>query len=59
MIKIDIFLPKFSEKIKDSVVLKHYVSTVWKFQDFSVIQILLEINFGESMSSEIVDFACQ
>ena len=26
--------------------------TVWKFQDFSVIQILREINLGESRSSE-------
>ena len=25
--------------------------TVWKFHDFSVIQILREINFGESRSS--------
>ena len=28
------------------------VSTVWKFQDFSVIQILREINFGEFRSSK-------
>ena len=28
------------------------VSTVWKFQDFSVIQILRETNFGESRSSK-------
>ena len=27
--------------------------TVWKWQDFSVIQILREINFGESRSPEI------
>ena len=27
-------------------------NTVWKLQDFSVIQILREINFGESRSSE-------
>ena len=26
--------------------------TVWKFQDFSAIQILCEINFGESRSSK-------
>ena len=25
-----------------------YIHTVWKLQDFSVIQILREINFGES-----------
>ena len=28
------------------------VYTVWKFQDFSVTQILREINFGESRSSK-------
>ena len=27
--------------------------TQWKFQDFSIIQILREINFGESRSSKI------
>ena len=32
------------------------VSTVWKFQDFSVIQILREINFGESRSFETTFF---
>ena len=31
--------------------------TVWKFQDFSVIQILREINFGDSRSSKIAVFA--
>ena len=31
--------------------------TVWKFQDFSVIQILREINFRESRSSKITGFA--
>ena len=31
--------------------------TVWKFQDFSIIQILREINFGESGSSEAAVFA--
>ena len=30
--------------------------TVWKCQDFSVIQILREINFGESRSSETAIF---
>ena len=30
--------------------------TVWKFHDFSVIQILREINFGESRSSKTVKF---
>ena len=33
------------------------ISTVWKFQNFSVIQILREINFGESESFEIAIFA--
>ena len=28
------------------------MSTVWKFQDFSVIQTFWEINFGESRSSK-------
>ena len=31
--------------------------TVWKIQHFSVIQILREINFGESGSSNIAAFA--
>ena len=30
--------------------------TVWKFQDFSVIQVLREINFGESRSSKTAVF---
>ena len=30
---------------------------MWKFQDFSVIQILREINFGESRSSKNAVFA--
>ena len=29
--------------------------TVWKFQDFSITQILREINFGESRSSKIAN----
>ena len=28
------------------------LGTVWKFQDFSVIQILLEITFGEYRTSK-------
>ena len=31
--------------------------TLWKLQDFSKIQILREINFGESRSSKIAIFA--
>ena len=31
-------------------------NTVWKFQDFSIIQILCEINFGESRSSKTAIF---
>ena len=31
--------------------------TVWKFHDFSVTQILLEIDFGESESSKIAVLA--
>ena len=31
--------------------------TVWKFQDFSVIQILREINLGESRSPKTAIFA--
>jgi len=30
---------------------------VWKFHDFSVTQILREINFGESKSSKTIIFA--
>ena len=33
------------------------VATVWKFQDFSVSQILREITFGESRSSNTPVFA--
>ena len=32
------------------------LSTVWKFQDFSVTQILREINYGESRNSKTVIF---
>ena len=32
-------------------------STMWKFQDFSITQILREINFGELRSSKIEVFA--
>ena len=31
--------------------------TVWKFQNFPVIQILREIHLGESISSKIAGFA--
>ena len=37
-------------------------STLWKFQDFSVAQILREINFGESRSSKtaiLINFSLQ
>ena len=37
--------------------LKRVKGTVWKFQDFSVIQILREINFGGSGSSKTAVFA--
>ena len=30
---------------------------MWKFQDFSVTQILREINFGESRTSKMAVFA--
>ena len=33
------------------------LSTVWKFQDFSVTQILREINYGESRKSKTAVFA--
>ena len=33
------------------------VPTVWRFRDFSITQILREINFGESRSSKIAIFA--
>ena len=35
----------------------HSFHTVWKFQNFSVTQILREINFGESRSYESAVFA--
>ena len=31
-------------------------ATVWKFQDFSITQILREINFGESSDSKTAVF---
>ena len=34
-----------------------YVYTVWKFQDFSIAQILREINFGDSRSAKSAVFA--
>ena len=40
------FLWKYGEK-----------HTVWKFQDFSISQILREINFGDSISAKTPDFA--
>ena len=33
------------------------LTTVWKFQDFSITQILREINFGEFRSAKIAVFA--
>ena len=36
---------------------KRRQDTVWKFHDFSVIQILREINFGDSTSSKTALFA--
>ena len=34
-----------------------YCYTMWKYHGFSVIQILREINFGESRSSKTAVFA--
>ena len=34
----------------------HTQYMVWKFQDFSIAEILREINFGESRSSNTADF---
>jgi len=36
-----------------------FVSTMWKFQDFSVTLILREINFGEFKSSKTAVFAIE
>ena len=36
---------------------KRYFTAVWKFQDFSVTQILREINFGECRTSKTAFFA--
>ena len=33
-----------------------FLYTVWKFQNFSVIQILREINYGESRSCKLPVF---
>ena len=35
----------------------YWTCTVWNFLDFSVTQILREINFGKSRSSKTADFA--
>ena len=43
---------KKPEKVKKNREISVKCRTVWKFQDFSVIQILREINLGESRSSE-------
>ena len=34
-----------------------YANTVWKFEDFSIIQILREINFVDSRSAKTAGFA--
>ena len=34
-----------------------FFSTVWKFQDFSITEILREINFGDSRRAKIAVFA--
>ena len=47
--------PKISYWIlhaSDSIFRQSKVHTVWKFHDFSLTQILREINFGESTSAE-------
>ena len=43
--------------VKRHLYIKRYRVTVWKFHDFSVIQILREINFGESWGSKTAIFA--
>ena len=42
-------------KLFDTI--QHCSKTVWKFQEFSVNQILCEINYGESKGSKSVVFA--
>ena len=43
--------------MKHILALSTWHHTLWKLQDFSKIQILREINFGESRSSKIAIFA--
>ena len=43
--------------VKRHLYIKRYRVTAWKFHDFSVIQILREINFGESWGSKSAVFA--
>ena len=42
----------FLEHLKAEKTKKNCIGTVWKFQDFSVTQILCEINFGETRTSK-------
>ena len=35
----------------------HIDNKVWKYQDFSITQILREINFGDPKSAKTADFA--
>ena len=50
-------LEKRNNKASCSIPNKRRTSTVWKFQDFYVIRILREINFGESRSTKNGVFA--
>ena len=45
-------MEKKPEKVKKNREISVKCRTVWKFQDFSVIQILREINSGESKRSK-------
>ena len=47
--KIELFVQHF---VVDCLYLRHCILTVWKFHDFSITQILREINSRESESAK-------
>jgi len=56
----DLYEPTDVQKIKTKMIMSftgNKVCTVWKFHNFSITQILHEINFGESKSSKTAGFA--
>ena len=47
--KIELFVQHF---VVDCLYLRHCILTVWKFHDFSITQILREINLEDSRSAK-------